>query len=305
VTNSIDYYSILDAHSSRDGEHEHDSDVSDWLIQLAHALDEAPDPPHARKLAASVLDAASPGLLLPLAQENPTSLCRILSGLCGVAPFFAPYLIRHPEWLIALLDQDLSVARSQEKLAEEFQRVSETHSVLSPEEIFRCFKYFELARITVRDCSEAWVPLDQSDITLHELSALADLLLDRSMALAVGRTSKALIPPSWRDAGGSERPLRFCVLALGKLGAMELNYSSDVDLVYFHESPPEDTVAQGSEPGEYFAKLAREFGAIVSAKTFEGFLYRVDLELRPNGNQGPLVVSQGALQSYYESWADR
>jgi glutamate-ammonia-ligase adenylyltransferase len=113
-------------------------------------------------------------------------------------------------------------------------------------------------------------------------------------------------PPEWCDEAGGRRELGFSVLGLGKLGAGELNYSSDVDLVYIFEAPPgeEPGRLEGSEPTLYFDRLAREFGRLVSESRVEGFLYRVDLDLRPNGSQSPLVVTHEALIDYYELWAD-
>ena len=102
---------------------------------------------------------------------------------------------------------------------------------------------------------------------------------------------------------------RFCVLALGKLGSQELNYSSDVDLIYVYESTvptPESQLTGGPSgvaPVEYFTRLAEEFGRLVNPTTADGFLYRIDLELRPEGQLGQLVVSSEALAGYYEGWS--
>ncbi|HSD09440.1 MAG TPA: hypothetical protein VLF14_00520, partial [Candidatus Binatia bacterium] len=89
----------------------------------------------------------------------------------------------------------------------------------------------------------------------------------------------------------------------------ELNYSSDVDLVYVFESlgSLEETALydgpSGLSPVEYFTRLAQSFGRLTSDSTREGFLYRVDVDLRPEGNLGPLVVSSARLASYYDVWA--
>jgi len=96
------------------------------------------------------------------------------------------------------------------------------------------------------------------------------------------------------------------VLGLGKLGSEELNYSSDVDLIYIFESPGESPGPdlEGTPPAMFFTKVAQEFSKLVSTSSAEGFLYRVDLDLRPEGAQGTLVISDEALASYYETWAD-
>ncbi|MCP4039599.1 MAG: hypothetical protein GY733_21830, partial [bacterium] len=126
---------------------------------------------------------------------------------------------------------------------------------------------------------------------------------DRALGLAKDELARSLEPPGYTDADGQTHTLRLCVLGLGKLGASELNYSSDVDLVYLCDGIPEGCTPQGTEPTVYFTRLAQAFGKLLSTNLREGFLYRVDLELRPNGKQGALVVTDDALVGYYESWA--
>ena len=84
---------------------------------------------------------------------------------------------------------------------------------------------------------------------------------------------------------------------MGKLGGEELNYSSDVDLIYVLEADPSGTAARardagerrplGAAPIEYYTRVAHEFGRLVSEPTRDGFLYRIDLDLRPEGQAGP------------------
>ena len=276
---------------------------SEWLSQVAKHLDLAPLPEHARRLAGRVLDQADPEQLDPRALANPEKLSLILYALCGIAPFFANILARHPTHLIDLLDDDLSLPRSPGDLRQNLERTMKDAQVENDAEKLRGFKYYELARITVRDCCDDWVPLARSDETLRELSELADVLLERAMTLAEDRVGAQFESPGYVGEDGKTHPLRFCALGLGKLGAGELNYSSDVDLVYVCDSPPTDTKLVGTSPLVYFDRLAQEFGSLVSANLHEGFLYRVDLDLRPNGAQGGLVVTEAALLSYYESWA--
>ncbi|MBW2390005.1 MAG: hypothetical protein JRG89_16460 [Deltaproteobacteria bacterium] len=280
-----------------------DTKGCEWLATVYRALDDAPRVDQARNLAAKVLDHTSAEELTPRAAANPEKLGQILLALCGIAPFFANILVRHPLHLIALLDDDLSVRRSPEELRSRLESLLDQPGDDDPAERLRVFKYSELARITVRDCCDDWVPLARSEITLAELSELADVILERAMRLAEARVGQQLDPPGYRDARGSMQPLRFCTLGLGKLGACELNYSSDVDLVHLCEATPPGCNPEGTAPMVYFDRLAREFGSILSSNLHEGFLYRVDLDLRPNGNQGPLVATDDALVAYYESWA--
>lgn len=269
--------------------------MHDASRDLDRLLADAPDPVQATTLARRVLNAAR---LPALAGDR---LKPVLTALCGVAPFFGHHLLRNPDWLGALLADDLSAPREAAAVDARIARELERHP--APVALRRA-KYFELARITVRDCSPEWVPVEHSAVTLAELSRLADRLLDRALGAAQDELTRRIGPPRWKTRDAVEAPLGFCVLGLGKLGSEELNYSSDVDLVYVYESPPGDLdPASGVSPGEYFSRLARAFGTLVSDNSVEGFLYRIDLELRPEGAQGPLVVSDEALSSYFESRA--
>ncbi len=276
-----------------------------WHARLA----DAPDPERARNLAADVLSALPAEARERLEGERSRDLAEALFATCGIAPFFAPRLRRNPELLLRLLDEDpsrpLTRAALEARLGDALTAVPDG----GEEAALRRFKYYELARITLRDCRPGCVPLERSGETLVEISQLADVLLTRSLDVARRRLEARFGPPEWRVRGpDGERVerLAFCVVGLGKLGGEELNFSSDVDLVYVHSAPTGDVLpdADRPSPAEYFTRLGQRFGTIVGAVTQEGFLFRVDLDLRPSGAQGAPVVTDDALASYYELWAD-
>lgn len=275
---------------------------------VERVLATAPDPDAARRRAVGILESAlAHGVPIADAWDaRPEALAPILWGVCAVAPFLATHLTRHPDGLGALWSDDLAAARG---LADYQRGLDVALSRAAPDAVadaLRRFKYRELTRITVRDAWDALVPEARVGETLAELSALAEALLGRSLRFAQDELDRELGPARWSGPEGSVVPLGFCVLALGKLGSAELNYSSDVDLVYVHATPPETTLHGGPgglSPGEYFGRLARAFGLLVTETTDEGFLYRVDLELRPEGAMGGLVVSTDHLSRYYEGLA--
>jgi glutamate-ammonia-ligase adenylyltransferase len=280
-----------------------------WLEPARMALARAPDPGRALDLATAVLDVAPHAELEALVARDPDKLAQVLFALCGVAPFLAADLLRHPAWLLALLSEDLSAPRTREALEAALDTVLATYT--DPAHALRELKYYELARITVRDCSDRYVALDQATETLRALSLLADVLLDRALRIARAQMQARFGAARWRTIDGGDAALAFSALGLGKLGSEELNYSSDVDLVYVFEAPaaeldqsPADIAHAQLAPFDYFTRLAQVFGQLVSAVTGAGFLYRIDLDLRPEGAQGTLVVSDEALAVYYESWAD-
>ena len=278
----------------------------EWARALQHALVRTPDPERAGRLFVDLLEQLPAQHMRRAAAAGPEVLARVLHALCGVAPFFAPYLRRHPDDLVSLLEQDLSAPRSRAQREAALEVAFEADPDADPALLLRRFKYYELARITARDCCDDWVPLPRSGETLSQLSQLADILLDRALRVAAERVAKRYGPPRWTCEGGEEIGLGFCILGLGKLGSEELNFSSDVDLVYIFESPPSAlrTEAEKPTPSVYFTRLAHEFGSLIGAATLEGFLYRIDLELRPEGAKGTLVVSDEGVVSYFGAWAD-
>lgn len=292
-----------------------DLDIRFGLDGLAERLNtaaaRAADPERALRVAESVLAAtttADPGFAATWARA-PAAVVRILCRLGGAAPFFAPFLTRHPDWLRRLAEEDLAAARTPAAYRDALAAATAGIPGAREGDALRRFKYYELARITVRDLSPELVPEEHAGETLAELSHLADALLDRALATAMARIEASCGPPEWAGPAGTPMRLRFCVLGLGKLGSEELNYSSDVDLVYVYEiEPGVETSAltggpQGLSPAEYFTRVGHEFGHLVGEPTPEGFLYRIDLDLRPEGAGGPLVVSSDILARYYELWA--
>ncbi len=150
-------------------------------------------------------------------------------------------------------------------------------------------------RIAYRDVNElALVP-----VTVTELTLLGEFCLRECHALAL-KSWTARYGEPWDEELG--RPARFCVLGLGKLGGQELNFSSDIDVLYLYEG--EGHCRKEGQPGvftnvEFFTKVAETVTSMVQAQTGDGFLFRVDVRLRPEGTYGPLVRSLAGLEHYY------
>ncbi|HEY5719920.1 MAG TPA: bifunctional [glutamate--ammonia ligase]-adenylyl-L-tyrosine phosphorylase/[glutamate--ammonia-ligase] adenylyltransferase, partial [Gammaproteobacteria bacterium] len=150
----------------------------------------------------------------------------------------------------------------------------------------------EMVRIAWRDLAGE-AALDE---TLEELSALADACLATALDLLHGwQCAQSGVP---RTAAGDEQ--RLVVLGMGKLGARELNFSSDIDLVFAY---PENHDAAGCRVAceRFFQRLGQRLIQALDAVTADGFVYRVDMRLRPYGSAGPLAMSFGALEEYYQS----
>jgi len=157
--------------------------------------------------------------------------------------------------------------------------------------ILRHFRNRQMVRIAWRDLA-GWADLGE---TLASLSALADACiettLNRLMKLAVEREGTPI------EVGG--HPARFVVLGMGKLGGQELNFSSDIDLIFAY-SDDGQTDKSGLSNHEFFVRLGQRLINVLSEQTGDGFVFRVDMRLRPNGASGPLALSFDAAEQYYQ-----
>ncbi|MBX3622579.1 MAG: bifunctional [glutamate--ammonia ligase]-adenylyl-L-tyrosine phosphorylase/[glutamate--ammonia-ligase] adenylyltransferase [Rhizobacter sp.] len=132
------------------------------------------------------------------------------------------------------------------------------------------------------------------DIT-RAMTELAEATLDRALAQAFADQDERHGAPL-NEAG--ER-IDFWVVGMGKLGAHELNVSSDIDLIYVYEEDGQTAGPKVVSAHEYFSQVARSLYALIGDSTDDGFVFRVDLALRPNGNSGPPVVSLAMLEEYF------
>lgn len=151
----------------------------------------------------------------------------------------------------------------------------------------------EMARIAVRDIGG----LATLDETLGDLSDLADACVGAALANAERRLQQRYGVP--RDAAG--KIVRPFVLGMGKLGGRELNFSSDIDLIFGHGDAGDTDGARAISNDEYFMRLAQDVQRLLSVVTGDGFVFRVDLMLRPFGSAGALSASTDALEEYYQT----
>ena len=154
----------------------------------------------------------------------------------------------------------------------------------------RVARQLVLERLAVLDVEQAAA---MADITLA-MTELAEATLD--MALTEARREQDARHGAPLNAEGGD--IDFWVVGMGKLGGRELNVSSDIDLVYVYEDDGQTTGPQPVSAHEYFSQVARSLYTLIGETTEDGFVFRVDLALRPNGNSGPPVVSLAMLEEY-------
>jgi glutamate-ammonia-ligase adenylyltransferase len=142
------------------------------------------------------------------------------------------------------------------------------------------------------------LPLPEHGLTLEvarELSGLADACLESSVRFCADELRQGFGDPVCNDSAPG-----FSVIAMGKLGGEELNFSSDIDLIYVYAS--DDGQAGSLSLHEYYARLSKAVTRAISESTADGFVFRVDLRLRPEGQAGAICNSLTAAESYYESF---
>ncbi len=157
----------------------------------------------------------------------------------------------------------------------------------------RVTRQLVLERLAVLDI-EHGAPMQDITLAMTELAETAlDLALQQAMAEQDARNG-----PPLNDAG--ER-IEFWVVGMGKLGGRELNVSSDIDLIYLYDDGGQTHGAQPLSAHEYFSQVVRTLYTLIGETTEDGFVFRMDLALRPHGNSGPPVVSLPMLEEYLQS----
>lgn len=205
----------------------------------------------------------------------------------------------HAPGLLSLVRSDRSVL--DDVLARPLELPSDRDSFrtqLSPElcdtdrpelrRTLRRFRHRAVVRIALREIER----LADVEQTAREMAHLAAVIVDAALAAAKA-TEMA-------RHGACEVPL--VALGMGKLGGLELNLGSDVDLVFFYETDDAKVAGGGMTVHELYSRVVRRCTQILSEITEDGFCFRVDLRLRPEGSQGPLVNSLASAERYYESW---
>lgn len=175
-----------------------------------------------------------------------------------------------------------------------------TQSQLDPQVLFARFRRRELLRIYLRDIRRLATIAEEPKRDLN----LADAILESALKLARREMDNRFGSPQETDTKGRQRPARFCIAALGKLGSRELNYSSDIDLlfIYSNDGSTSGIGSRGTVSNrEYFIKLAEFTTKLVGQQTGEGAAYRVDLRLRPHGSLGALTMSVADIVRYHRN----
>jgi [glutamine synthetase] adenylyltransferase / [glutamine synthetase]-adenylyl-L-tyrosine phosphorylase len=205
--------------------------------------------------------------------------------------FIAESCTRKPELLVDLVDSgDLNNRYSeltyQSKLASlVFADEAELMAQL------RNFRRREMVRIAWRDLA-GWADLNE---TLMDLSLLADACIQYSLEFLYQQACELRGTPVLADG----RPQQIVVLGMGKLGAYELNYSSDIDLIFAYPEEGELPDRKSTSYSEFFTRLCQKLVKVLDDITVDGFVFRTDIRLRPFGDSGAVIMSFDGMENYY------
>lgn len=223
----------------------------------------------------------------------PQSLLEQLNYVAGLSKFVTEVMKTDET-----LQQNFPEMLAEESRSEQYrERLQELLSVCSDEmqghRVLRQFRNREMTYIAWRDFTQSWT-LEES---LDHLSQLAEAMIFETYQWQYKACCDLWGTPT--NAQGEAQPM--LIIGMGKLGGGELNFSSDIDLIFTY---PENGETEGTRRSianaQFFTRLGQRIIKALDQQTFDGFCYRVDMRLRPFGESGPLVMSYAALEDYYQ-----
>ncbi|UUO06123.1 bifunctional [glutamate--ammonia ligase]-adenylyl-L-tyrosine phosphorylase/[glutamate--ammonia-ligase] adenylyltransferase [Blastopirellula sp. J2-11] len=267
------------------------------LTQLERLLPISSDPDMALNNLERLFHTSRSPLSLAALFERDLRSLETLLRIFATSQALADQLINDPESfeLLRITDgQPIARQMLVDDVVYEVKALQDEKAIMTA---LRRFKRRETLRIAYGD-----VIREQTiSVVTRQISYLADALLEAAVAAAFRLMRPRYGQPTVKATGpGGRRPARFVVLALGKLGGVELNYSSDVDLIFVYDENGQTDGEKKITNGEFFDRLSQRVLKLLAESTELGAPYRVDMRLRPEGSRGPLVVSLESALHYYD-----
>ena len=260
--------------------------LEDLLTCVSHSADPDQALNYCERFARAALNRSQ---LFSYLHVSPKTL-EILARTLGASPYMAEILIRDPQLFYWLTDPQ--ILYSSRKNRDIQRELAQTLNVLEGEQTqldyLRVVKRREMLHIGIRDL----LRLCSVEQTLVALSTLAETLITMAHWVCASALRREYSIPKTAFTG-------FTVLAMGKLGGGELNFSSDVDLIYLYSSDREQSGSLSA--ADYFRRLAQKITVGLNEFTSEGYMYRVDLRLRPEGESGYIAYPLDGFERYYRS----
>lgn len=266
-----------------------------------------------------ILSSLDGELIVKFSKE--TKALKKLITLCGSSPYLSEILIKNSltttsgesyieelffGGLLEIKKDVQAFVKDLKILIEKLEKADELNET-TVMNILRRYKNIEYVRIGMRDLLKT---ASMEEIT-EEISDIAEASIEVALKFILQDLKKSFGAPLIQDPVTEEltnQEAGFTVLAMGKFGGRELNFSSDIDIVYLYETSLGESEGVENKPNSkinlhnYFTKVGNMLTKIIGANTADGMVFRVDLDLRPEGHTGNVVNSLRAMETYYEAW---
>lgn len=216
----------------------------------------------------------------------------------GASSYLSDILIRAPIYFYNIIDANvMDISKTREDMYAELATTLDRYRDIEQKlRIIRRYKRRESLRIALRDLLQVVAV----ETTTLEMSNLAEATLQHCYEIGLDQIMKPKFGTPLNEEGTA--PCRFAVIGMGKFGGYELNFSSDIDLIFVYSD--EGQTDKGVDNSEYYARLCEFLIKAMSEVTVEGYVFRVDIRLRPESSAGVIIRSMESYESYYEGWGD-
>ncbi|QXM11494.1 bifunctional [glutamate--ammonia ligase]-adenylyl-L-tyrosine phosphorylase/[glutamate--ammonia-ligase] adenylyltransferase [Geomonas subterranea] len=234
-----------------------------------------------------------------LLAEN-RDILKLLTSMFGMSEFLSKIFIGHPELLDSMTTRGYAyLQKERATMARELDDfITQADGLEEQLDAIRSYRHEEFLRIGMNDI---YGKMKQPEVA-QQLTDLADVTLAAACCIATGELAR-FGRPMVVNEDGTRHEAAFAIVAMGKLGGFELNYHSDLDVIYIYDGQGFTDGEKSITNREYFAKLGQKIILVLTTQTREGYAYKIDTRLRPSGNAGPLVTSLESFQSYHASEA--
>ena len=216
-----------------------------------------------------------------------------LKAVLGLSDYIAEQALREPKWVAALFEGELHAVKRPYFDTELHELLNKASNEDAAKSILRRYRNQQMLRLAWRD----FMGHSELEAALLDLSALAEALVICARDWLYKDMCEQYGTPM--DSQGNPQPLM--ILGMGKLGGRELNFSSDIDLIFTFPEHGETVGGRRTlDNQQFFIRMGQRLVNLLSQSTVDGFVFRVDMRLRPYGESGPLVVSYSGLEDYYQ-----
>jgi len=269
-----------------------DADLLPLLAALGTCLPQTPDPGMAlNNLDRYLARCAEPRAMVGKLTAEVAALTTLLQ-LFGTSQYFSELLIAHPEDFETLRSSRGAALHPNEMRRSLAAAMEDVQDVATAARVLRRYRQQQILRIGYGDI----ITGQGLEVVVDQISHLADVIVDQALNFTRSRLEERL--GIARNSAGKH--CRFVVIAFGKLGGRELNYSSDIDLMFLYENEGQVEGKRHVSHQEYFSRLGGDLTKLLSEHTENGIAYRVDLRLRPEGHRGPVARSIESACAYYD-----